>query len=278
MNELKVSNVTELSGGSQYQKLIEVAITSNADIDKLERLMDLQERWEAKEAKKSYVQAMADFQAKCPTIICRKQGHNYKYAPMGDIIKQVGQLIADNGLSYRFEQESKDDLISITCVASHINGHSERLNLEGLSDNSGKKNAVQSIGSTITYLKRYSFLGVFGIATADEDIDGRVPTPAGKSGNWKPGMDSRLLPKKLREVFNHILEAYEAEDLQDVCERLDQFSLHEEQGVVWKCFASDERTKISKFKKEEYIQASEIIKVEYLDDKEIDDLCKKFFN
>jgi hypothetical protein len=42
-------------------------------------------------------------------------------------------------------------------------------------DTSGSKNAIQAIGSTVQYLMRYTFIGAFGITTADADMDGRLP-------------------------------------------------------------------------------------------------------
>jgi hypothetical protein len=260
--------------------MIEIAITSNADIDKLERLMDLQERWEAKEAKKSFNAALSRFQATCPTIICRKKGHNYKYAPMCDVVKQVSGLIADNGLSYRFEQQSVNGMICITCVVSHVGGHSERLKLEANADTSGSKNGVQAIGSTLTYLKRYSFLGSFGIATADEDIDARTPPkPEGKKGNWRAGSDPKYLPQKLRDVFYLIFEAYEIEDMQQVCDKFSEFGLIEERNAIWKCFASDERSSITKFtNSDEYTINTDIQKVDYLAGDELDSFLERFAN
>lgn len=178
MNELakkENSNIQAVnSEASQYQKMIELALNNNADIDKLERLMDLQERWEQKQAKSEYVKAMANFQRNCPTIKKSKEGYNFKYAPMEDVVSQVGSLLADNGLSYRFEQDQANGLIGITCVTSHVSGHSERLRIESEADSGPQRNKIQAIGSAITYLKRYSFLGSFGIATADEDLDGRM--------------------------------------------------------------------------------------------------------
>ena len=58
-------------------KLIEMALTSNADIDKLERLMAMQTAWEEKNAKREFLDALARFQSKCPDIRKMKQGHNY---------------------------------------------------------------------------------------------------------------------------------------------------------------------------------------------------------
>jgi len=269
--------ITMDSSASRYQKLMEIAISSNADVDKLEKVMDLQDRWEKKEAKKSFTAAMARFQAQCPTIKKTKTGHNFKYAPMSDVIDQVKGLESDCGLSHRFEQDTQKDSISITCVVSHIDGHSEKLRLEALADQTGSKNAVQAIGSTITYLQRYSFLGSFGIATADEDMDGRIPTPEGKGGNWKAGKDYNLLPEPLRAIFLVIYEAYDIGDLQLAGEMLATFDLHEEKIAVWKCFASDERTAMNKFFKcDEFKEPNFPEKIEYTKGKEQERFLKKY--
>ena len=42
--------------------LLELAINQGADIDKLEKLMAMQERWDANLAKKAYTDAMVRFQ------------------------------------------------------------------------------------------------------------------------------------------------------------------------------------------------------------------------
>ncbi|MBL4940065.1 MAG: ERF family protein [Colwellia sp.] len=156
------------------QSLIEMAITQNADIDKLEKLMALQERYDAKNAKSAYLLALSMFQSKCPVIVAKKQGHNYKYAPLGDIVAQIKELLFHCGLSYRFEQSQEGKSIKIRCITSHIEGHTESLTIEGEADTQGSKSSIQAIGSTITYLRRYSLLGALGIVTADEDSDGRV--------------------------------------------------------------------------------------------------------
>jgi hypothetical protein len=46
-------------------------------------------------------------------------------------------------------------------------------------DSTGNKNNIQSIGSTRTYLQRYTLVGALGLSTADEDNDGKT------SGNPK---------------------------------------------------------------------------------------------
>ena len=272
-----VDIVTPINQVTQYQKLMEMAISSNADVDKLEKLMDLQDRWEQKEAKKAFNQSMSRFQSQCPVIQRTKNGHNFKYAPMCDVIAQVKQLEADCGLSHRFEQDTQNESISITCVVSHVDGHSEKLRLEALADQTGSKNAVQAIGSTISYLQRYSFLGSFGIATADEDMDGRIPKPEGKPGSWKAGKDYNLLPEALRQIFIILHESFDLGDYQLSGELLATFDLHEEKIAVWKCFASDERTTMNNFfKSDEFKEPMNPEKIEYLKGAALEKFLKKF--
>jgi hypothetical protein len=50
-------------------------------------------------------------------------------------------------------------------------GHSEETTLSAPSDTTGSKNPIQAIGSTITYLERYTLLALTGLATYDQDDD-----------------------------------------------------------------------------------------------------------
>lgn len=154
--------------------ILDRAIASGADIANIEKLMDLQERWEKNQAKKAFNQALSEFQKRCPVIEKRKEGHNYKYAPLGDIVTQIKDLLFDCGLSFRFEQNHEKG-ITVTCIVSHTGGHSETNSMTALADKSGSKNDIQAIGSAVTYLQRYTLLGALGITTADEDMDGRLP-------------------------------------------------------------------------------------------------------
>lgn len=157
--------------------LIKLAIEHNADIDKLERLMALQERWQAQEAKKAHLRALSEFQAKCPRLVKGKSADfgagkaKYSYIELGDIREQIKDLMFSLGLSYRWETEEKEGRISISCVVSHADGHSERNTMEAEKDTSGGKNIIQQRGSTMTYLQRYTLVGALGISTADADND-----------------------------------------------------------------------------------------------------------
>ena len=112
-----------------------------------------------------------------------------------------------------------------------------------------------------------------------EGIDFDNDKPKGKGGNWKKGMNPDALPSALREVFFTLNESYEMEDLQAVGEKLAEFGLIEEQQAVFRCFASDERTKISAFmKSEDYTKIVNQEKVDYLNGEELEQFLNTFSN
>jgi hypothetical protein len=149
------------------------AVASGASIEVLTKLMDLSERWEANQARKSFDEAIAAAKAEIPPIVRNAKGHNNKaYADFSAIARVVDPIIAKHGLSYRFRTK-QDERINVTCVLSHKAGHSEETTLAGPADSSGSKNAIQAIGSTLTYLQRYSLVQALGLAAANDD-DGRA--------------------------------------------------------------------------------------------------------
>ena len=175
---------------------IAMAIEKGADIDQLEKLMNLKERYDAGEAKSAFFGALSEFQSKVPVIEKTKAGHNYKYATLGAITSQIRDILKDCGLTYRFEQ-SHENGITVTCVITHIQGHSERTTMTAQADKTGSKNEVQAIGSTVTYLQRYTLIGALGISTADSDTDGVVDNNPVSGSQYK----------QLAELFAQMGEA-----------------------------------------------------------------------
>lgn len=149
------------------------AVSSGASLEMVEKLMTLQERWEAGQARKAFDEAIAGAKAEIPPIQRNAKGHNDKrYADFAAIAKVVDPILSKHGLSYRF-RTSQGERISVTCILSHKSGHSEETTLSGPADASGSKNAIQAIGSTLTYLQRYSLVQMLGLAASSDD-DGKA--------------------------------------------------------------------------------------------------------
>lgn len=161
--------------------IIKMAIAQGSDLDELEKLLTLKERYEANEAKKSYHKAMSEFKANPPKITKDKQVSfptskgqtQYKHATLANVTQKVNETLAMYGLSVSW-LTTQNGAISVTCKITHIQGHSEETTLTAKADDSGSKNAIQAMGSTITYLERYTLLALAGLATHDQDDDGNA--------------------------------------------------------------------------------------------------------
>ena len=153
-------------------QMLQIAVEQNADIDKLEKLMDLQERWEQNAAKKSFVAAMSAFRRNCPDIERTKKAHNSNYAGLAETLHQINELLAENGLSHDWETSQKDGFVSVTCNVTHIDGHTKSTTLTAAPDTTGSKNAIQSVGSAVSYLQRYTLFAILGLASKEADTDG----------------------------------------------------------------------------------------------------------
>lgn len=158
------------------QDLLTLAVEKGASVEHLERLMEMQLKWEANEARKAFVEAMAAFKAEAPQIEKIKAGYDnrYFYAPLDSITKAISPIMAKHGLAFSWVTEQGEQ-ITVHCDITHIQGHSQRVSLSGSPDTSGSKNSIQSIGSAVSYLQRYTLLSALGLATSDQDNDGGGP-------------------------------------------------------------------------------------------------------
>ena len=192
----------EIKGTSAL--LISQAIAKGADLEKLEKLLTLHERYEQNEAKKSFHKAMTAFKANLPQIIKDKKvnyaagGGNvrYSYASLFNAIDKVTPRLSEFGLSVAWFHKQTEKELTVTCRITHELGYSEETSLTGPHDNSGAKNAIQALGSTNSYLERYTFFALIGAAAKDSDDDGKA------SGSPIEFIDEEQLSKLLDILDN----------------------------------------------------------------------------
>lgn len=155
-------------------EMLATAIDRGMAVETVDKLMGLADRWDKTQARKAFDHAIAAAKAKIPVISKNATGHNSKkYADFASIARAIDPILGEFGLSYRFRTVQDDKLIRVTCVLSHEAGHFEETTLAGPADASGSKNAIQAIGSTLTYLQRYSLTQALGLAAAEDD-DGKA--------------------------------------------------------------------------------------------------------
>jgi len=204
------------------EKLIQTAVENGANVEQLEKLMNLQERWEQKQAKKAFYEAKSNFQTNKPVISKSKSVNfktksggttSYKYAPLPDVQKAVDPILAQNQMSYYFEQKQENNKITITCILTHELGYSEKSELSAPADTSGNKNSIQSIGSTVSYLKRYTLENILGISTS-EDNDGKTALSTKE-------VETIKLKAKIQDLYRHKQDNIDEETKERINEVLD---------------------------------------------------------
>lgn len=168
--------------------MIDRALASGAAPETLEKLLALQERWEANQERKAFDDAMASAKAEIPTIrknrtvdfTSTKGRTHYRHEDLAEIAETVNPILSKYGLSYRFRTSAQpNEPITVTCVVTHRLGYFEETTLSGPRDDSGNKNAIQQVGSTLTYLQRMTLKAALGLAASDDDdgaAAGAAPT------------------------------------------------------------------------------------------------------
>lgn len=161
--------------------LIRIAVEQGADLDRLERLMALKERWEADEARKAYNRAFSAFKAEAVKIIKNRQVtdgplRGKKYAELFAVVDAVTPALSKHELSASWKLTKDDkDWIEVTCTLRHNSGHFEAVSMGGPPDTGGAKNQIQARASTISYLERYTLKAICGLSESEDDSDGGAP-------------------------------------------------------------------------------------------------------
>jgi hypothetical protein len=129
---------------------------------------------------------MSGFKQEAPAVLAKgnsvdfttaKGRTHYNYANLGSIVQEITALMGKYSLSASWETKQDDrENIIVTCHITHAAGYRESVTLRGPADDSGNKNRIQAVGSTVTYLQRYTLLAVLGLATGEDD-DGRGGHP-----------------------------------------------------------------------------------------------------
>lgn len=170
--------------------LVNAAVTQGASPEALEKLLALHERWQAGQARAAFNQAMASALPNLPLIARKgtvergKDGGVFRHERLQDIAEAVKPHLEAQGLVYRFRSETPPGgPITVTCIISHVDGHSEETSLSAPMDTSGGKNNVQGVGSTVTYLQRYTLKLALGLAV-DKDDDGESSETDTREADW----------------------------------------------------------------------------------------------
>jgi hypothetical protein len=155
-------------------ELMQDAITKGASVELMEQLLDLYKSARDFQAEKAFHAAMAKAKAEIPVIAKTNSAFGrYLYEDIGDIADVVVPILSKYDLYYRWETApgSSPGITIVTCVIAHKDGHSIRNSLPAVAETTrnSNMNANQAVGSSITFMQRYSLKAALGLAAAKDD-------------------------------------------------------------------------------------------------------------
>lgn len=212
--------------------MVREAMRSGQSIEVIREVRALAKEMAADEAKRAFDEAVSDAKAEIQPIAKNKDGHNSRYADLGEISRQVDPILSKHGLSVRHRTRQDGNAITVTCILSHKLGHFEETELTANPDTSGSKNSIQAIGSTLTYLQRYTKVLAVGIAVSDDD-DGQAGGGSGEVISDQQVMDLRELIESVAEAVNSTVPVYAANFLKFMkVERIEDIAAKDYQKAI----------------------------------------------
>jgi len=206
-----------------FLTLFQIAAQKGYDPEFISKMMALQERHEANEARKAYHKAMAAFKANPPKIwrdlqvkyqVTGKPETQWSHADLGTAADAISVELGKHGLNSTWRTEPQDGgKIKVRCVLSHELGHHEETWLLSELDKTGGKNDIQALGSSIFYLERYTLFAITGLAPARMDDDGKGAEVKFISTDQQTEINDKIkeLNMKTEKFFGYMSKALKTE-------------------------------------------------------------------
>lgn len=216
-----------------------LAVIANAcrdpsvDVEKMERLLAMQERVLERNAKSAFTAAKVAMRPELPEITMKghivirdkndpnKITQDTPFARFEDIHEAIMPVLTRHGFDLSYKNGlGPDGKVRVTTILTHIEGHSEDTYFDLPHDSSGSKNAVQAVGSSTSYAKRYGTLSILNIKVVGEDDNANsseahtviekakdAPFPLG------PAKNKTELKTLGRDLWRNVDGAQDGEDL-----------------------------------------------------------------
>lgn len=167
--------------GAMIQAMIQQH--KDLDVEKLKGLFELQKEYDAELARKAFFDAKAKFAALAPVITT--DGHvkfnrtDYRFASLGGTMEQIRGALEFCGLQASWKLTESEDFsrIRVTCHLTHSQGYGESTSLSA-PQQAGKgdtgMNSLQAMKSTVSYLERITLYALLGLASKEDDDDGKA--------------------------------------------------------------------------------------------------------
>lgn len=193
-------NTINAEGATLLAVISRAAADPQTDVDKMERLMAMYERVEARRAESEFSADLAEMQDELPAIAERgNAAGRYTYALWEDINTAIKPILKKHGFALSFRTDFTSG-ISITGVLSHKGGHREETSITLPADKSGNKNDVQAVASSVSYGKRYTAGLLLNLTSHGEDDDAYAAGGGYDSSDWNSAIDGAASMDELNRI------------------------------------------------------------------------------
>lgn len=191
--------------------LVAMAMQKGYEPALIEKMMELERQNHQEQARRAYFEAMAAWKANAPEIkkdravgFDTKKGTktSYRHASLFNVATSINKSMSPFGLHVSWKTVQDEKGITVTCSITHSMGHSESTSLTAGPDQSGNKNSIQAVGSTVTYLERYTVLALTGLATQDQDDDAK-----------ESEQEEFITEDQAREITSELKKLYKEENI-----------------------------------------------------------------
>lgn len=222
MSVTKLEDVKESGGALTPMEMVDRAISSGAGPEALEKLLSLQERWEAGQARKAFDAALAEMREKLRPIAKKNSVKNaqgkelYAFESLTDVTNALDPLCVEFGFTYRWQCKKIDGEWCVVCILTHRDGHREETPLPFKPDNGQNRNQHQAMGSGLTYLERYTLKMAIGIgAGMDDDAQSAGYSVVEPKPQQQPQPKPRAQPKAKgvsRDLYTELQQDVDSAD------------------------------------------------------------------
>ena len=115
--------------------------------------------------------ALAEVQSELPTMPKSSQAYGYKYTDLDTITQTIKPILSKHGIGYMQSVGGlAENALTLTTRIFSKKGEYIEDTAALPTITSAKNNAAQTLGMSITYMRRYALCAMLGI-TSDEDVD-----------------------------------------------------------------------------------------------------------
>jgi hypothetical protein len=179
-----MNNVIEKDNRDALVSMIErAAINPEVDIEKMERLLEMHERIQSRQAEADFNASMTGAQSEMGRISSDAYNSQTKskYTTYGKLDSVIRPIYTAHGFALSFDTgDSMPEMVRVICLVSHRGGFSRAYHVDMPADGKGAKGGdvmtkTHATGAAMSYGMRYLLKMIFNVAIGEDDTDGNSP-------------------------------------------------------------------------------------------------------